>query len=249
MSAAHTNGPASASASSASPTSASRTRTRSTGRAGDIALIAVFAALLAAFAMMPPVPVGPAGVPITLQTFAVALCGLVLGPWRGAGATLLYVVLGLLGLPIFSGMNGGIGVLAGPSAGYILSFTLYALVVGFVARWAVRRFKGAKLTIALFIGGFAASLLLNHPLGILGMSINAHLPLSVAAMADLAYWPGDIIKNLLAATVAVLIHRAFPDVLRRRGVIVRAPAAGESTSTSTSVPASAPSQDSETTER
>lgn len=136
---------------------------------------------------------------------------------RGA-AVLLYVVLGLLGLPIFSGMSGGIGVLAGPSAGYILSFTLYALATGFVARWAIRRFRGSKLWIALFIGGLGSSLLLNHPLGILGMSINADLPLGVAAVADLAYWPGDIIKNVLAVSVALLIHRAFPDVLRRRGV-------------------------------
>src|SRR5699024_818749 len=209
-----------------STASAGLTRPRSAGRAGDSALIAVFAAMLAAFAMMPPVPVGPAGVPITLQTFAIALCGMVLGPWRGAGATLLYVVLGLLGLPIFSGMNGGIGVLAGPSAGYILSFTLYALAAGFVARWSVRRFSGVRLGVVLFLGGFAGSLVLNHPLGILGMSINADLPLGVAALADLAYWPGDIIKNILAASVAVLIHRAFPDVLRRRGRTVATVAGG-----------------------
>lgn len=208
-----------------SPASASVGPTNSAGRAGDIALIAVFAALLAALAITPPIPVGPAGVPITLQTFAVALCGLVLGPWRGAGAVLLYVVLGLLGLPIFSGMSGGIGVLAGPSAGYITSFTLYALVVGLVARWAIRRFRGTKLWVALFLGSLGSSLLLNHPLGILGMSINADLPLGVAAIADLAYWPGDIIKNILAVSVALLIHRAFPDVLRRRGVTATVPSA------------------------
>ena len=206
-----------------SPTSAQVGSMKSAGRAGDIALIAVFAALLAAFAIMPPVPVGPAGVPITLQTFAIALCGLVLGPWRGGAAVLLYVVLGLLGLPIFSGMSGGIGVLAGPSAGYITSFTLYALATGFVARWAIRRLRGSKRWIALFVGALGSSLLLNHPLGILGMSINADLPLGVAAVADLAYWPGDIIKNVLAVSVALLIHRAFPDVLRRRGVPTATP--------------------------
>lgn len=188
-------------------------------KAGDIALIAVFAALLAALAIMPPIPVGPAGVPITLQTFAVALCGLVLGPWRGAGAVLLYVVLGLLGLPIFSGMSGGIGVLAGPSAGYIMSFTLYALAVGFVSQWALRRFRGFGLAAVLFAGSLGSSLLINHPLGILGMSINAQLPLKVAAIADLAYWPGDILKTILAVSVALLIHRAFPDILRRRGIV------------------------------
>src|SRR5699024_265640 len=180
-----------------STASAGLTRPRSAGHAGDIALIAVFAAMLAAFAMMPPVPVGPAGVPITLQTFAIPLCGMVLGPWRGDGATLLYVLLGLLGLPIFSGMNGGIGVLAGPSACYFPWFTLYAWAAGGSARWAVRRFGGLKLGAALFLGGFAGSQVLNHPLGILGMSINADLPLGVAAVADLAYWPGDIVKNIL----------------------------------------------------
>ncbi|WP_172170794.1 biotin transporter BioY [Brevibacterium sp. CT2-23B] len=208
-----------------STTSAGITRPRSAG--SDIALVAVFAAMLAAFAMMPPVPVGPLGVPITLQTFAIALCGMVLGPWRGFAATLLYVVLGLVGLPIFSGMRGGIGVLAGPSAGYILSFALYALLAGLIARWAVRRFSGMKLGVVLFLGGFGGSLLLNHPLGILGMSINGDLPLGVAAVADLAYWPGDIVKNILAASVAVLIHRSFPDVLRRRGISVESVSAGQ----------------------
>ena len=145
---------------------------------------------------------------------------MVLGPWRGFAATLLYVVLGLVGLPIFSGMRGGIGILAGPSAGYIVSFALYALVAGLAARWAVRRFKGMKLGVALFVGGFGGSLLLNHPLGILGMSINGDLPLGAAAAADLIYWPGDVVKNILAASVALLIHRAFPDILRRRGVSV-----------------------------
>ncbi|WP_309132118.1 biotin transporter BioY [Brevibacterium sp.] len=215
------------------PTSAMRS-----SRAADVALIAVFAALLAALAMMPPIPVGPVGVPITLQTFGVALCGLVLGPWRGAAATLLYVSLGLLGLPIFSGMRGGIGVLAGPSAGYILSFTLYALAAGFVARWAIRRFRGRKLGVALFAGSLGASILLNHPLGILGMSINGGLPLGGAFIADLAYWPGDILKNILAASVAVIIHRGFPDILRRRGArplmstaSVAGPAAGTASTT------------------
>ncbi|MEA5116442.1 MAG: biotin transporter BioY, partial [Propionicimonas sp.] len=65
--------------------------------AADLALVAVFAALIAVFALT-PIPVGVIGVPITLQTLAVALAGLVLGGWRGFLATLLYVVVGLAGL-------------------------------------------------------------------------------------------------------------------------------------------------------
>lgn len=208
---------------SSSPASAASVSPKAASRAGDIALIAVFAALIAAFAMLPPIPVGPLGVPITLQTFAIALTGLVLGPWRAAAATGLYVVLGLIGLPIFSGMRGGIAVLAGPSAGYILAFTLYALAAGIAARWALRRFRGGRLWAAMFVGALAASLLIVHPLGILGMSINGDLPLGVAAAADLIYWPGDIVKTVLSVSVALLIHRAFPDILRRRGARPQVP--------------------------
>jgi biotin transport system substrate-specific component len=185
-------------------------------RAVDLALIAVFAAFIAVLAAMPPIPVGTVGVPITLQTLGIALCGMVLGPWRGFAATGLYVALGLVGLPIFSGFNGGLGVLAGPSAGYLLSFPLYALLCGLVAVFAVRRFSGAKLWAVLVIGGLLASFLTNHPFGILGMSINAELTLQQALIADMPFWPGDVVKNLVAAFLAVIVHRAFPQILRRR---------------------------------
>lgn len=110
-----------------------RRNAQSAHRTVDIAMIGVFAALIAVLALAPPIPVGNAGVPITLQTMGVALAGLALGPWRGAAAAGLYVALGLLGLPIFSGFAGGLGVLAGPSAGYLLSFPLTALITGLIA--------------------------------------------------------------------------------------------------------------------
>ncbi len=87
-----------------------------TSAATDVALVATFAAFVAVCAVLPAIPTGGA-VPITLQTFAVVLTGLVLGPRRGALALALYVLVGLAGLPIFSGAVGGLGVLAGPSAG------------------------------------------------------------------------------------------------------------------------------------
>ncbi|GAA4282886.1 biotin transporter BioY [Brevibacterium daeguense] len=199
-------------ASSPAPAAAAR----SAWRAVDLALIAVFAALIAVLAAMPPIPVGTVGVPITLQTLGIALCGMVLGPWRGLAAAGLYVVLGLIGLPIFAGFNGGLGVLAGPSAGYLLSFPIFALACGFVAAFAVRRFAGGRLWLVLALGGLAASFLTNHPLGIVGMSINADLTLQQALFADMPFWPGDIVKNIVAAFLAVMVHRAFPQILRRR---------------------------------
>ncbi|GAA2105087.1 MULTISPECIES: biotin transporter BioY [Brevibacterium] len=201
------------SASSATASAAARTP-----RLGsrDVAFIAVFAALAAALSAVPGIPTGGSGVPITLQTIGIALCGMVLGPLRGFLAALLYVALGLLGLPIFSNFSGGLGVLAGGSAGYVLSFPLYALICGLLARWAVKRLTGPRLWCVLALGGLLGSFLTNHPGGILGMSINLDLTLQQALFADMAFWPGDVLKNLLAAVLAVTVHRAFPAVLVRR---------------------------------
>lgn len=184
--------------------------------ARDLAFVAVFAALIAVLAAMPAIPVGGAGVPITLQTLGIALTGMVLGPARAFLASALYVALGLIGLPILANFTGGFGVLAGPSAGYLLAFPLYALALGAVAAWLVKRFRGWKLWALLLVGGVLTSFLTVHPLGIVGMSVNLGLTFPQAFVADMPFWPGDIIKNAAAAGLAVVVHRAFPGVLVRR---------------------------------
>ncbi|MFC3299135.1 biotin transporter BioY [Arthrobacter agilis] len=193
-----------------------RPSSRTRWDATDLSLVAVFAALIAALAIVPGIPVGPLGVPITLQTLGVMLAGVVLGPARGTAAVLLYLAAGLIGLPVFSGFSGGFGVLAGPSAGYLLAFPLAALVAGAFARLILRgsaRFR----TGLLFLGCLAASLLTIHPLGIAGLMVNAGLPLREAVIVDAAYLPGDVVKNVLAAILAVSVHRAFPRLLGGRG--------------------------------
>jgi biotin transport system substrate-specific component len=181
----------------------------------DLSLVAVFAALIAALAILPGIPVGPLGVPITLQTLGVMLAGIVLGPGRGAAAVLLYLAAGLIGLPVFSGFNGGFGVLAGPSAGYLLAFPLAALVAGLLAVVVLRRARRFRAGL-LFLACLAASLLTIHPLGVAGLMVNAGLPLREAIIIDAAYLPGDVIKNVLAALIAVSVHRAFPRLLSTR---------------------------------
>lgn len=184
--------------------------------ATDLGLIAVFAALVAASAVVPAIPVGALGVPITVQTLAVMLTGLALGPGRAFAAVGLYVLLGLAGLPIFSNGRAGLGVLAGPSAGYILAFPLAAAAVGWLAAVVLRRTTGKVRALALFAAAMAGSIVFVHSLGILGLMVNARLELSKAFLADLAFYPGDVIKNILAVSVALALHKAFPDLLERR---------------------------------
>lgn len=191
-------------------------RPRRRWNATDLGLIAVFAALVAVSAIVPAIPVGALGVPITVQTLAVMLTGLALGPGRAFAAVGLYVLLGLAGLPIFSGGRGGLGVLAGPSAGYILAFPLAAAAVGWLAAVVLRRTTGKVRALALFAAAMAGSIVIVHTLGVLGLMVNARLGLSQAVLADLAFYPGDVIKNVLAVTVALALHKAFPDLLVRR---------------------------------
>jgi biotin transport system substrate-specific component len=184
----------------------------------DLALIAVFAALTAASVAVPPIPAGNIlGVPITLQTMIVALAGLVLGGSRAAAAVGLYVLLGLVGLPIFAGFQGGLGVLAAGSAGYLLSFPFTAALVGFLAGVLLRRSAkvGTLTTVLLFLAATVGTLL-THALGVAGMMLNGQLALPAALVADLPFIPGDLVKNAVAAAIALSLHKAFPDLLRRK---------------------------------
>ncbi len=188
--------------------------TSSTG--ADLALIAVFAALIAVFSLT-PIPAGVIGVPITLQTLAVAVAGLVLGAWRGFLATLLYVVVGLAGLPVFAGGSAGVGVLAGPTAGYLLSFPLAAAATGAIAAYGLKRTSRFRY-LWLAVAAVAGAVLVTAPLGVVGMMANAGLTLPVATVTALGFLPLDLVKMLAAAGIALAVHKAFPAILATRAV-------------------------------
>jgi len=179
--------------------------------AADLALIAVFAALIAVCALLPAISVGGL-VPITLQTFAVLLAGAVLGARRGFLAVLLYLAVGAIGLPAFSGGAAGIAPFMGPSAGYLIAFPLAAALCGFIVERLPRKSIATSIPL-IFLAGFASSIVFIHTLGPLGMALFGGLEIPQAFAADLAFYPGDIIKNILMAIVATAVHRAFPTLL------------------------------------
>ncbi|MBQ3796146.1 MAG: biotin transporter BioY [Butyrivibrio sp.] len=90
----------------------------------DLVYIAIGAALIAICSWISI----PTAVPFTLQTFAVFFVLLLLGGERGTLATLIYVLLGAIGVPVFSGFSGGIGILFGNTGGYILGFLFIGLI-------------------------------------------------------------------------------------------------------------------------
>lgn len=181
--------------------------------ATDLALVATFAALIAVCSVVPGFSLGPAA--ITLQTFAILLCGAVLGSARGFLAVLLYLAVGAIGLPVFSGGAAGLAPFAGPTVGYLISFPFAAWLTGFIVERLPR--KKIATSIPLFaVAGLVANLVFIHTLGPLGLAWRADMSVGAAFVFDLAFWPGDLIKTLLMALVATAVHRAFPGLLPRR---------------------------------
>lgn len=93
----------------------------------------------------------PGPLPFTLQTFGVFLTVSVLGGKRGTIAVLLYIFTGLIGIPVFSGFQGGIGVLLGPTGGYVIGFIFSALIMWFFEALPLRNIfiQGLSLVTAL----------------------------------------------------------------------------------------------------
>ena len=90
----------------------------------------MFAAFIAVCAWI-TIPVGV--IPITLQTFAVFLCAVTLGAKRGTLSVLVYILIGAVGVPVFSGFKGGIGTLLGATGGYIVGFIFSAILTGILS--------------------------------------------------------------------------------------------------------------------
>lgn len=179
----------------------------------DLALTAAFAALIGTLAFIGAIPVGGAGVPITLQTLGVALAGAVLGPLRGSLAVVLYLAMGAIGLPVFAEHSAGLGAFTGVSAGYLLAFPLSAALIGYLVKYVLRERRTSALWVFLAIA--AGSIVVVHPLGITWMKFHQDVPWAVAASWDLPFWLGDLVKTAIAAIIAAEVHRAFPALLKR----------------------------------
>ena len=96
----------------------------------NMVLGALMAALMAVGAYI-AIPVGP--VPIVLQNMFVMMAGLLLGPWWGAASVGVYMLAGVLGMPVFSGGGAGLGQFMGPTGGYLIAYLPAVIVVGFVS--------------------------------------------------------------------------------------------------------------------
>ncbi len=179
----------------------------------NLTLIALFAALIAALGLIPAFSLG-FGVPITAQTLAIMLCGTVLGAKRGTLAVLLFLLLVAVGLPLLAGGRGGLGVFAGPTAGFLFGWPVAAFVTGLI----VERWRGANLTVVAIIASIVGGIIVLYAFGIVGMSIVLDRTLVEAAALVTAFIPGDVAKAVVAGILTAALYKARPQsVLSRTG--------------------------------
>jgi biotin transport system substrate-specific component len=154
-------------------------------------------------------------VPFTLQVLAVILSGLLLGPRYGALAQAVYVLVGAVGVPVFSGFSGGLGVILGPTGGYLVSYPIAAAVAGL----AISAVAGTARRRALYSGFLwgCAGLAVIYALGAIWLAAVTRLPFGVVLVQGvLIFVPFDLIKVSLATLVAVAAAPAIamPDTRR-----------------------------------
>jgi len=173
----------------------SPTMNRKSNELTNAVLSCLFAALISIGAFIAlPVPGSP--VPIVLQNMFIMLAALILGPKWGLFATVLYLLFGLLGLPVFSGGAGGIAKLLGPTGGYLIGYIPASVVMGFIA------IKG-KRKVPINIFACLAGMTIVYAFGIVWLKSVLGIEWGKALAAGLyPFILGDIVKIALASLLA-----------------------------------------------
>jgi biotin transport system substrate-specific component len=181
----------------------------SLGSSRSLALVALFAALLAVFGLIPKIDL-PFGVPITIQTLGVMLAGCLLGPKRAFLSLALFMVALGFGLPLLSGGRGGLAVFVAPSSGFLIGWLFGAVAAGAVM-WALPGNSPRLLAVRALVASFVGGVVVVYAFGIAGLVWLAHLSPWQAFVASLAFVPGDLVKCVLCAGLVHTVARGVPD--------------------------------------
>lgn len=174
----------------------------------DVVLIGMFCAVLTAISQI-SLPM-PTGVPVTIQLFGVALVGAVLGWKRAVYTTVVYILLGAVGIPVFSNFRGGLSVLTGVTGGYILAWPVMAALCGInIPSSKLKPGVGLMITIALAV----ISVLIDDAAGGLQWAmLSGDQTLGmIMAYSFIAFIP----KDIALAVLGVIMGRQIRKVLIR----------------------------------
>lgn len=171
----------------------------------EITFIAMATALMAIFSQI-SIPLPFTAVPITMQVFGVVVIAIVLEEKISAVAMLIFILLGAIGIPVFSNLSGGISVLVGPTGGYIWGFILMAFIIGYAAA----RKNKELLFLATYI-----SLIIDYLFGVFQLKIVLGLSMEKALMVGAyPFIVKDIIVVALAVVIALMVKKNLGSILK-----------------------------------
>lgn len=162
-----------------------------------IALMAAVTCILGPLSLA--IPISP--VPISFTNLAVYFTVYVLGTKRGTISYLIYLLLGLVGLPVFSGFTGGVGKLFGPTGGYLIGFIFMALICGiFIEKWPTKLY--------LHFAGMVLGTAVCYLFGTAWLAFQANMGFYAALAAGvIPFIPGDLVKIIIALLAGPLIRK------------------------------------------
>ncbi len=173
----------------------------------DMIIVSMFTAIMAVMAQI-SIPL-PIGIPITLQTFGVVLCGKVLGHKKSVIALIIYIFLGVMGVPVFSNFTGGIGILLGKTGGFIIGFPIMAYIIGISNKW-----NNTIITVLLGIIGLA----ICHITGVLQFSFITKINITTSILlVSIPY----IIKDLISLSVALILGKEISMRLNKLNIFIK----------------------------
>ncbi len=145
------------------------------------------------------------------------IAGSVLGARRGVLASLLFLVLVAIGLPLLAGGRGGFGVFLGPSGGFMIAYPFATFAIGLAFERLWNRINFVWAFIINVIGGIGIVYLFGIP----WLSVAASLPFTKAMIGSAAFIPGDLLKAVIAAFIAVTVKKSYPIIETSRPAISR----------------------------
>lgn len=165
----------------------------------NLVMTGMFSALLIVLSQL-SIPT-PTGVPITLQTFAVAITGVILGWKFGLVSTLIYILLGVAGLPVFANFKAGLQAIMGPTGGFIYGFILMVILCGIGS-------KRKNILLGILIG--IIGLLGCHVLGINHYAFLSNISFwKSALLVSIPYFIKDIVSIVLAFVIGIQVKKSI----------------------------------------
>ena len=164
----------------------------------QIAIIGVITAITCILAPL-SLPIGP--VPISLTNLVIYFSLYILGTTKATVSYVVYLLIGLIGLPVFSGFTSGPGKLFGPTGGYLIGFIPLAIIAGILVN------RNINNRIVGFLG-MVLGTAICYALGTAWLAYQAHMGVQAALMAGvIPFIPGDLIKMVLAVLIGPEIHK------------------------------------------